>query len=89
MNCSEYRNADKKDVGLCEHSAPRDPTMFKTWSPFGIRGLSVYCITKCFTVVSKSTLRMTARDVLRCAFVADDQTRKAQSPLQNGCVTVL
>ena len=28
--------------------------------PYGLRGLSVYCITKFFTAVSESTLRMTA-----------------------------
>ena len=34
----------------------------KTWSPYGLRGLSVYCITNFFTAVSESTLRMTAGD---------------------------
>ena len=37
--------------------------------PYGLRGLSVYCITKFFTAVSESTLRMTAGGCLRWAFV--------------------
>ena len=76
---SEYTN-DTVGRGFVRTYCAARSDHVKTWSPFGLRGLSVYCITNFFTAVSESTLRMTAGEVFRWALVADDQTRKRGRP---------